>query len=166
MEKNVSSRPEGDKTDYRAALHRAATLCSRQEQCTSHILDKLREWKVSDRDSEKVIGVLKEEKFLDDSRFAGFYARDKFRFNQWGKIKITHMLRQKHISEEVIDQALAQIDDGAYYTTCLELLRAKSASLNDKNPYSRKGKLYRFAAGRGFEPELIYRTLNEIEKEK
>ncbi|MFH0756573.1 MAG: regulatory protein RecX [Bacteroidota bacterium] len=165
MEKRGSSRPGGDNMEYRTALHRAAGLCSRQEQCTSHILDKLREWNVSDNDSEKVIRMLKEDKFLDDTRFAGFYAKDKFRLNGWGKIKITHMLRQKHISGEVIDQALGMIDEEAYRKTCLELIRAKSASLNDKNLFSRKGKLYRFAAGRGFEPELIHRALNEIEKE-
>jgi len=151
--------------EYKAALQRAAGLCSRQEQCTSHIRNKLSDWCVSEDDAEKVIRKLTEEKFLDDSRFAGFYAKDKFRFNAWGKIKITHMMRQKQISGDLIDQALDQIDKEAYYEACLELVRSKSASLKEKNLYTRKGKLFRFAAGRGFESDLIYRALNEIEKE-
>ncbi len=165
MKKNGTSKPEGKAMDYKAALQRAAGLCSRQEQCTSFIRNKLREWSVSDNEAEKVIGKLKEEKFLDDSRYAGFYAKDKFRLNGWGKVKITHMMRQKQISEAWIDQALGQIDEEDYYSTCLDLIRTKSASLKEKNLFARKGKLFRFAAGRGFEPELIHRVLNEIEKE-
>ena len=45
--------------DYKEALHRAAALCSRQEQCSGHIREKLREWHVSDADAEEIIAYLK-----------------------------------------------------------------------------------------------------------
>ena len=165
MKKSGSSRPENKHTDYKPALHRAAALCSRQEQCTSHIREKLRNWNVNERDSEQIIKTLQDEKYLDDERFAGFFTKDKFRFNGWGKIKITHMLRQKRISEETIHQALEQIDEDAYFQACMEMIRNKSATLKEKNQFTRKGKLFRFAAGRGFESDLIHRVLNLLEKE-
>lgn len=165
MKKSGSSGSGIDSLDYKSALQRAAGLCSRQEQCTSHIRDKLKNWKVSAEDAEKVIRELTGEKFLDDSRYAAFYAKDKFRLNGWGKIKITHMMRQKQISQEIIDHALDQLDDQAYFSACLELIRTKSVSMKESNPFARKGKLYRFAASRGFEPDLIHRALNEIENE-
>ena len=165
MKKSGSSRPENKPADYRSALHRAAALCSRQEQCTSHIRDKLKDWNVRQQDADKIIRILQDEKYLDDGRFAGFFAKDKFRFNGWGKIKITHMLRQKKISEEDIGRALEQIDEDSYFQACMEMIRNKSAALKEKNHFTRKGKLYRFAAGRGFEPDLIHRVLNQLEKE-
>lgn len=165
MKKSGSSKQKSDQTDYQSALQRAAELCSRQEQCSSHILSKLREWNVNEQDAEKIILVLYDEKFLDDARYAGFFAKDKFRFNKWGRIKIAHMLRQKKIGETDIDQALAQIDDADYFTACLELVRNKSAALKEKNQFIRKGKIFRFAAGRGFEPDLIHRALNLADKD-
>jgi regulatory protein len=164
MKKTDSSRQAGDDSEYKNALLRAAGLCSRQEQCTSHIRDKLREWNVDDEIADKVIRSLKSEHYLDDQRFAGFYVKDKFKFNKWGKTKISFMLRQKKINQELIDLALAQLDEGNYFDTCRELIRSKAISLKETNQFTRKGKLFRYAAGKGFETDLIYKALNEVEK--
>ncbi|MCP4311928.1 MAG: RecX family transcriptional regulator [Bacteroidetes bacterium] len=165
MKKSGSSKPGSDGGNYENALQRAAGLCSRQEQCTSHIREKLRNWNVADRDAEKIIRKLTEEKFLDDGRYAGSFARDKFKLNSWGKIKITHILKQKRVGEAEIENALSQIDQESWFHTCLEIIRGKSASLREENPFNRRGKLFRFAAGRGFEPDMIYKALDQIEKE-
>ena len=146
--------------EYKDALRRAAAMCSRQEQCSTHIREKLLEWNTDPSDADRIIVKLQEEKFLDDQRYANFYVRDKFRFNKWGKIKITAMLRQKGIYATAIEEALKRIDDKAYYDTCAELIQKKAESLDEENHFTRKGKLFRFAAGRGFESELIHRILS------
>ncbi len=153
----------GDKyMDYEAALKRAAALCSSQEQCSSHIREKLNNWKVSDSDAERIIDLLKKEKFLDDQRYATFYVRDKFRFNGWGKVKLRVMLRQKEIPLPVIEEALNQIDPELYKQTCTRLISEKSASLKEANQFKRKGKLFRYAAQRGFESDLIHQILSYL----
>lgn len=165
MRKSDSSKPENEGGNFEKALQRAAGLCSRQEQCTSGIREKLRTWKVSSEEEDEIVRKLTREKFLDDGRYAGFYARDKFKFNGWGRVRITHMLRQKKVGEEHITNALKQIDDEEWFTCCLELVCDKANKLDEEDPYKRKGKLLRFAAGRGFEPNLIYRALDQLEKE-
>lgn len=165
MKRNDSSKPEAEGGTYEKALQRAAGLCSRQEQCTSGIREKLKTWKVNAEDEEEIIRKLTREKFLDDERYAGFYVRDKFKFNGWGRIRITHMLRQKKVDEEHIKNALLQIDEEDWFTSCLDLVRNKHARLVEEDAYKRRGKLLRFAAGRGFEPDLIYRVLELLEKE-
>jgi regulatory protein len=157
--------PGDEQMEYKVALQRAAALCSRQEQCSSHIMEKLKSWNVSETDTEQIIALLQKEKFLDDSRYATFFVRDKFRFNSWGKIKLTVMLRQKEIPKPIIEEALSQIDLKDYYQTCMRLISVKSASLKESNQFKRKGKLFRFAAQRGFESDLIYRILNMDEGE-
>jgi regulatory protein len=152
--------PEDNIMEYNAALKRAAALCSSQEQCSSHIREKLNSWNVIDEDAESIIDLLKKEKFLDDTRYATFYVRDKFRFNGWGKIKLTVMLRQKEIPRHIIDEAIKQIDPENYFQACARLISEKSASLKETNQFKRKGKLFRFALQRGFESDLIHRILN------
>jgi len=154
--------PGDEHMEYKVALKRAAALCSSQEQCSSHIRGKLNSWKVSVEDAEKIIDLLLKEKFLDDQRYANVYARDKFRFNSWGKIKLTVMLRQKEIPTPVIEEALNQIDPELYKQTCTRLISEKSATLKETNHFKRKGKLFRFASQRGFESDLIHQILSYL----
>jgi len=135
-------------------------LCSQQERCSSNIREKLKLWNISEQDTDKILTFLRREKYLDDSRFASFYVMDKFRLNQWGKIKIRYTLRQKQIPEEAIEAALLQITDEAYLQTCKQLLSGKLKSIKDSNHLSRKAKLLRFASQRGFESEIIYRAMD------
>ena len=160
MKKTDMSMPSGEQAEYSDALKRAAALCSKQEQCSSHIREKLKTWNVPDDAAEKIIELLKKEKFLDDRRYASSYVRDKFRLNGWGKIKLAVMLRQKGISQVTIDEALNQIDQERYFQLCHKLISEKSAALKEPNLFKRKGKLFRFAAQRGFETDLIHRVLN------
>ena len=153
---------EDKSMDYDSALKRAAALCSSQEQCTSHIRQKLKGWKVSEREAEKIIQVLSRENFLDDARYARFYVKDKFRFNGWGKIKLRVMLGQKGIPDEAVEEALNQIDPGQYRQKCEALISEKAATLRETNMFKRKGKLFRFAAQRGFESDLIHQILSYI----
>jgi regulatory protein len=154
--------PGDEPMEYKVALQRAAALCSSQEQCSSHIREKLNSWRVSEIDSDRIIALLQKEKFLDDTRYATFYVRDKYRLNGWGKIKLAHMLRQKEIPQNLIQEALDQIDPVEYRQTCERLISEKSASLRESNQYKRKGKLFRFAAQRGFESELIHQILSYL----
>jgi regulatory protein len=159
MEKNVSSMETYSSSSYKEALRRAAALCSNHEQCTGTIREKLRTWGVDTEEAHKVIQKLQEEKFLDDHRYAKFYVRDKYKLNRWGKIKITAMLRQKQIDNSIIEDALSEIDPNEYEEICENLIKTKSATLNESNHFVRKGKLFRFAASRGFESDLIHRIL-------
>jgi regulatory protein len=154
--------PADKAMEYEAALKRAAALCSSQEQCTSHIRQKLNSWKISGQDSEKIIHFLTRENFLDDQRYANFYVRDKFRLNTWGKIKLSVMLTQKEIPKPLIQVALDQIDPELYKQSCTRLISEKAATLRETNHFKRKGKLYRFAAQRGFEPDLIHQILSYL----
>ncbi len=82
------------------------------------------------------------------------------------EFRISHMLRQKRIDEALIENALSQIDDEEWYEACLDTdLRDKSSKLKEENPFQGKGKLFRYAASHGFEPDLIYRALDQLEKE-
>ncbi len=163
MKRKDSSGQKSKALDYKEAKHRAATLCSRQEQCTGHIRLKLKEWGISEAYTERILEELQREKFLDNNRYATFYVKDKFKLNHWGRIKISHMLHQKGIGEKDITDALSQIDEEAYFQACLGLVKSKTITLKDKNKFTRKGKLYRYALGRGFEPDLINRVLNMME---
>lgn len=145
------------------ALSTLAALCSRGEQAESDLREKLRKWEVSPADADRIIRRLKQENFLSDERYARAFVRDKARFNGWGRIKIAHALRQKHIDSQWIEQALAdEIDEAAYHDTLIRLMQGKLRSVASREPQAARAALLRFAASRGFESDLCYRCLDEV----
>ena len=148
--------------NFRQALTRAMALCSKSERCQSEIVAKLRLWELSEDDIAKVLDYLIKEHFLDEERFVRFYVNDKLRFNKWGKIKLSHMLRQKSIPEPIIREALDQINDDQYKKILRDLLKTKIKSIKDAPDFERKGKLAVFAQSHGFEAELAFRIANEL----
>ena len=95
-------------------------------------------------------------------RYAKAFVRDKYRFNQWGKIKIAQSLRQKHLASADILVAMEEIDDEEYFSILEHLLERKLQGIKARNVFERNGKLIRFAASRGYEMDDVLRCMKRI----
>lgn len=140
---------------YEQALSRAAALCSGSEHCSSEIRKKLLLWGLSPTQAEKAIGFLIDEKYIDSKRFCRAYCLDKFRYNHWGRIKISQMLRMLELDSSDINEGLDAIPEEEYQEVLQHVLEQKNKQLKDSDPYIRKGKLVRHALSRGFETHLV-----------
>jgi regulatory protein len=147
--------------NYKEALKYAMDLCSRQERCRSEIADKLAS-RLSDSEIHRILETLVKENFIDEARYAGTFARDKLRFNKWGKAKIRYMLESKNIPATTISSALDEIDEKLYREILKEELIKKRRTIKGGNAFDVRGKLFRFARQRGFETGLIYELLDEM----
>jgi regulatory protein len=152
-----------ESTLYKTALTKAMSLCSQREYCKADIVEKLEKWGVSQPDAMKIISVLVNENFLNETRFATAFAKDKFNYNKWGRIKISYHLKYKQISAASIKTALESIDDDLYISTLRSMIDAHKRSVKAKNQYDLKSKLFRFAQSRGFETSLIYDLLSGLD---
>ncbi len=144
------------------AFSKMARLCSRSEQCSSDIRKKIMAFELPEDTVDEIIKNLTEENYLDDERYAKAYAKDKFRFNKWGRVKIRHYLRMKNLSETVIQTALNEIDEEKYKKVLIQTLKEKAKKVKKKPRYEKMGQVIRFAQTRGFEPEIIHRYLNLV----
>jgi regulatory protein len=143
-------------------LNKAATYASRCEQCESEVREKLLDWGGTCEETDEIITYLIKERYIDNQRYANSYAKDKFRFNHWGKYKISMMLRSKNIESEFIEEALNQIDNEEYLEKLQQILRDKLRSLKYSSEYEKKGKLFKFAQSRGFESSAISKVIDLI----
>ena len=143
-------------------LHKAASYCSISEHCISEVEEKLNAWCVNCDDRATIIKRLVEDDFINEKRFCNFFVKDKFRFNKWGKIKISYALKQKGLSNELITNALNSIDDGEYEEMLASILKTKLIGLKYEFDYEKQGKLFRFAQSRGFESNVIESVLRTI----
>jgi regulatory protein len=146
------------------ALKKAMSLCARREYCSEDIRVKLDSWGINNPDSDNIISRLIRENFINDKRYAEAFVKDKYHHNKWGKVKITSQLRAKRIASEVIDSALATVDEDQYRQTIKDILASHRKFIKAKNQFDLKGKLLRFGLSKGFESHILYDILNDLEE--
>lgn len=144
------------------AHSRAAALCSRSEHAVSDVRAKLAAWGLPHHEIDRVIELLISENFVNERRYAHAYAHDKHAYNGWGRIKIAYQLRAKGIDQSLIDEAIGDIDPDSYRDTLLGLLRSKWREVSGRNPQQARAAMLRFAAGRGYEPSIIYAAVDQV----
>jgi regulatory protein len=148
---------------YDEALHKSAAYCSLSEHCTSELMDKFKYWDVLPEYREKIILFLVRENYIDEKRFASAFVKDKFSYNKWGKIRLRLELKAKKIEESIIEEALAEIREKEYRLMITKLIREKEKNLEYRNEYEKKGKLFRYLSGKGFENEFISKAIGNYE---
>lgn len=137
------------------ALCKAEAYCVGSEHCTFEVSEKLKQWGVEPDTRQRILKRLTDEKYIDEARFSVFFVNDKFRYNKWGRTKIAQALWQKRIPQDVYNSYLEAIDEDEYLNVLRSLLSARKKSIKARNEYELKGKLIRFALGRGFEMNVI-----------
>jgi regulatory protein len=148
---------------YKTALNKAMEQCAHREYCCEDIRNKLAAWGVSNSDSERIIDVLIRENFINETRYAAAYVKDKFRYNKWGKLKIRANLKFKKIPSGIIAEALDSIDKETYMNTLTDLIKVHRKTVRAKNKYDLKARLLRYGLAKGFESSLLYDILNDLE---
>ena len=141
------------------ALNKAAAYCTLCERCISEVNAKLTAWGVPHGEQEKIIARLIEEKFIDEERYCHAFVNDKVKFNRWGRIKIIAGLREKHLPQEQIKEALECIDEETYLQALQETIDIKRREFKGKDDFATLQKIIRHAASRGYEPALIISTI-------
>jgi regulatory protein len=149
-------------SNYSEALSAAAGYCSMAEHCISEVVEKLKRYELTSEEQSTLIKRLQDEGYLNETRYVKAFVKDKFRFGKWGRIKIRYALRQKGISTSIADEGLLEIPDEDYRELLTNLLRQKKRTIKANSPYELRGKLLRFAAGRGFELEHAGACLRKL----
>ncbi len=142
------------------ALDRCRFLAAKGECCTFDLEQKMRNWGVQSTDIQRVIESLVAERFVDNLRFATAYVRDKTRFNHWGRVKTTLMLRQKHIDKQVINEAFNELPESDYQRAFEAERDKKLRQLRVLKPFERNSKTAAYLIQKGFEPDLVFKNLN------
>jgi regulatory protein len=150
------------KYNFTEVLQKLRRYCAYQERSHQEVKRKLYEWGFDADDSAKVIVQLMEESLLNEERFAKAVAGGKFRQKGWGRRKITQSLKAKGINEKLIAASLKEIDTEAYEKKLSVLLEKKMDTLKGEHYLGKKQKLSRFGISKGYEPELVYKIIQQL----
>lgn len=141
-------------------LERMRQYCAYRDRCHKEVRIKLIQIKVYGDDLEDILTTLVQEDFLNEERFARSFARGKFRLKQWGRIRITNELKQRDISDYCLRKALTEIDEEEYQETAAKLAKKLLLEYNGHSDFERRQKVTQRMARKGFEFDIIQRTLS------
>ncbi|MDA0195817.1 MAG: RecX family transcriptional regulator [Bacteroidetes bacterium] len=166
---NQGNSPKGNRkiepsrSDFiKEAKVKTASYCAYQERTQQEVRDKLYNLGLHREEVEVLLTELITENFVNEERFAKTYARSKFNYNKWGRLKIKQGLQQKRISDYCQKIALQEIDSEDYVSQVEKLIDKKIKSIKDTNPWIIKNKAAAYVIGKGYESDLVWEVVNGL----
>lgn len=149
----MSSKSRPDPASPR---ERALRLLARREHSRAELARKLGQAGFDACDIQPLLDEFEEKNWLSDRRFAESYVADHR--SKAGSVRLAYELRQRGVSEAIIDAVLNESRDSEVERARLvwqKKFGSKPTDLADK------AKQIRFLQGRGFAPEVIRRVIGE-----
>lgn len=132
------------------ALRSLMDRCAKSEVASGDARRALYRWGVEVSEHDGVITKLLEHRFIDDARYAAAYVREKSRLSNWGVYKIRTGLRAKQINEDIISEAIRELNTDEMTDKLEQILRRRAEKTTAKNSYDLKSKLLRYGASLGY----------------
>ncbi|CAH0275016.1 regulatory protein RecX [Chryseobacterium sp. Bi04] len=129
--------------------------CVYQDRCHAEVEQKMREFLLIEEAKEEILLYLMKENYLNEERFTRSYIRGKFYIKHWGKNKIKMHLKQKQISEKLINMCFDEIYEDDYMKTITRIYEDYFSKQTGLKEYQRKSKTIKYLMSRGFEYEKI-----------
>lgn len=139
--------------------------CVYQERCFKEVEEKLKSFFLIEAAKEEILIHLIENNYINEERFACSFARGKHNYKNWGRIRIKNELKFRNISTRLIEIALKEIDNKLYEEKFNKLTENHWLSLKEPKGSKKNKKFIDYFLRRGFENNLIYEKLNELNKD-
>ena len=137
-------------------------LLSRSAKCENEIRQKMKAKGFDLQLIDNAIIKLKEQKYLDDERYCEMFIKDKINISKYGVRKIKEALILKGISREIIEEKISCISREDEEERAYLLGAKKLPTIREKDKFKRKVKLYNYLIGRGFEYDVVRRTVSRL----
>lgn len=147
------------------ATRRMERYCAYQERCHREVRDKLRDMRMIPEAADSIVVHLIQEGFLSEERFARSFVRGKFHQKKWGRVRLRRELGLRGVSDYLIEKALSEeVSDASYTETFEDLALKRWNALASEPLQKRKQKFYTYLQYRGWENEMIFRSLSQFQK--
>lgn len=137
-------------------------FCAYQERCYKDVNNKLNSFSLIPEAREKILTYLIENNFINEERFAKSFARGKNNYKNWGKNRIIQELKFRDISQRIIQSALAELSEDDYLEKFNSLAEKHWNTIKERKGPKKSKKFVDFLLRKGYESNLIFEKLNEL----
>jgi regulatory protein len=168
--------------DIHTAKTVAISYLSRAPRSINEVELKLKQKGIAENILKETINSLINIGYLNDETFARQWANSKIKFRLWGRNKIIHGLKQKGISDEIINQTLmdiyqlpgeemqgdkTSIRETAEFNTAKTAIekwfksRGPSSGAKGLKKQDQKARAYRYLQAKGFPTSVAIAAIKE-----
>lgn len=147
------------------ALNALMRLCSKAEKSSGDALRLMYRWGVPIAERQGVLDKLVEMRFIDDTRYAEAYTREKSQLAGWGARKIAQNLYQKGVSKDIVAKTLAMLESDDQRAMLEKRLQRKLPTIKATTDYERRGKLLRYALSLGYDYDMVISVIDTLLRE-
>ncbi len=170
------------------SLHKGTEITARQVEsiCATVLRDQIKSWVLSllarrpysrfqlirkartkqyqRSDIDLILDDFESKGWLNDHEFAKAYANDKYNLSGWGPNKIKMYLFREGISQQIIDQVLANMENDSDIFSILEKLvqKKKNHFLRENDTFKRKKKVVDYLMRKGFNGNDVFKFIDRL----
>ena len=142
---------------YNQALH----YLSYRTRSEKEVRDKLKTKQVDPQTIEKIIAKLKEKRFINDEEFARQWIENRIRFKPRSERLIKMELKQKGISEDIINSLIGNSNSAATdLDSAKKLVEKRIGRVKNLPKQKIYEKLGRYLASKGFNWDTIKKAID------
>lgn len=147
--------------EYGLVLDKALKFLSFRPRSEKELKDWFKRKEVGDETQKLVLKKLKHLKLLNDEEFAKWWMEQRTQFHPSGMRLVKMELKQKGISDEIINELRAKIQDTSEIELARKVLEKKLPRLKNYKGLELKKKLQMILAQRGFSWEVIKEVITD-----
>lgn len=137
--------------------------CAYQERCYKEVEEKLYSYAVTSSEKEAILTHLIEQNYINEERFAQSFVRGKHNYKLWGKNRIINELKFRNISSRIIEIALKELPETTYLSNFHTLAEKNWENSTERKGQKKNKKFVDFLLRKGYETQLIYDKLKELD---
>jgi len=160
-ESEIEALKQADAVEW--AKQTAYRLLSLRPRSTVEVRRHLQKKQVEDEVIDRVIDRLQELQLLDDNAFARYWVEQRETFKPRSRRALQYELFQKGLSRQVIEQAIAEVDETAAARRAGEKKAQRWAYLSEEEF---QAKMHGFLGRRGFSYAVISDVASQLWQER
>lgn len=136
-------------------------MLQRRPYSIGEVAAKLALKKFDEKEAEAAIAYAQDLQLLDDRAFTRSWITYRLA-RPFGFKRIQLELRQKNVSQDIIEEIMAEFKGQDQMQTVLDLARRRLARLKDLEPIKQKRRLMDFLLRRGYDPDLTMKVIKQV----
>lgn len=154
--------PVPDDSDYRKAKARALNILAARDHSRRELAEKLARKEHLPETIERLLDKLEASGLLDDATFARAFARSKRETRALGKSSLGMELRRKGVSDAIVEEVLAGIDDEDEIAAARVLALKRARTTRNLERDVRLRRIVAMLARRGYRSSMAYAVVTEV----
>lgn len=158
-DEKITEIKEYDEFNYGKKI--AYSFLSYRQRSKKELTKKLKDKRISKSGIDKIIKLLEEQKFINDSTYAKMYLESKIRNKPMGKRLLQNKLFEKGIDKDIAEKTLNEnYSEEKEMDSAKKLLEKYTKKIKGKDANEKKQKCYRYLISRGFDFEIVNKVVN------